>query len=95
MFYVGQKVVCVDASEMLNDGGFRRDAPMLSEGSIYTVIATRSVGPFHGVQVAEVRPSEEHLWGFLASRFRPIVERKTDISIFTDMLTPKTEEVSA
>jgi len=30
---------------------------------------------------------------FLASRFRPVVERKTDISIFTRMLNDKTVEV--
>lgn len=33
--------------------------------------------------------------GFSAEKFRPIVERKTDISIFTAMLNPSLEDVAS
>jgi hypothetical protein len=45
------------------------------------------------LQFYELRQSKRYRkWGFNASRFRPVVERKTDISIFTAML--KTQKQS-
>jgi hypothetical protein len=110
MFYVGQKVVCVDAVEhthfappnVMVEGSLDG----LREGVVYTV---RSVGRRHprcpfGVLVwltEIVRPIKGDLsklygeLGYDPRRFRPLIERKTDISIFTDMLKPKTEQVSA
>lgn len=81
-FRVGQKVVCVDAS----------DAPMLRLNSIYTVVGILSDPWGEGLQVNETSPAAygDDWWtGFRAERFRPIVERKTGISIFTKMLTPE------
>ena len=34
-------------------------------------------------------------FGFRAARFRPVVERNTDISIFTKMLNPSKQTVDA
>ena len=99
MFYVGQKVACVDADAVEGDGRVR-----LREGRIYTVrkIATHSVRWFRlpkfkdehrVVWLEEItdRPGDDTPYCVL--RFRPVVERKTDISIFTAMLNPsKVEE---
>lgn len=87
MFRAGQKVVCVDAS-----GG-----PTLTEGAVYTI--HRIEGPFpgrfrdqigemYGVFLYEVEPDPQ-FYGFHPSRFRPAVDRPTDISVFTRMLKPE------
>jgi hypothetical protein len=98
MFYVGQKVVCVNAKPRSpNWPGTKR----VVEGAVYTIRAVyfekrqNATGVLLSEIVNEFAPSIGCEPGFLASRFRPVVERKTDISIFTDMLTPKTEQVSA
>lgn len=91
MFRVGQKVVCVDASGVAS--------PFIVRGRVYTITGfdNRRAGNSDqpGLYLAEVRAVEtrENYASFLARRFRPIVERKTDISIFTKMLTPKKRRV--
>jgi hypothetical protein len=93
-FRVGQKVVCIDASGgALNWGGKRR--PVL--GAVYTVRSVyRQEDEPEGILLEEIinqlHPCGDE-YGFRARRFRPIVERKTDISIFTAML--KTDSVPA
>lgn len=84
MFRVGQKVVCVDA-----DG-----TSQLSEGAVYTVAY---IGPperllWRGkfrkscnVRLVEVKPSPGYC-GFAPERFRPAVDRPTDISCFKALL---------
>lgn len=88
IFRVGMKVVCVDDSE----GAYGPEEKQIYKGSIYTVSAFRpGIGPSL-IQLEEV--DHTYLIGgvlcvgwFLAERFRPVVERKTDISIFQAMLT--------
>jgi len=79
MFRVGQKVVCV------NDGTvFCHGAPSIRRGTIYTIEKTEpswQTGTIH-VWLVEVGGC-----GWAASRFRPVVERKTNIDVFTKMLT--------
>jgi len=86
-FRVGQKVVCVDAS---NTGG------KLSENEIYTVavVDTAPISRSQTLWPAELGPRPRD-GGWYARRFRPIVERKTDISIFTAMLNPSKQEIDA
>lgn len=94
---VGQKVVCVDdeAVGRYLPSGFK--APQnfslhgLKGGKIYTI---RSLNVVLGVPVCrldEITRDFEPYYGeeayFAQARFRPVVERKTDISIFTAMLT--------
>lgn len=86
-FRVGQKVVCVDASE--------RILPLcgLRLGEVYTV---RGYGPLEfecrGVLLVEIdsRFSDEFEdMGFFEDRFRPIVERKTELpASLTALLDP-------
>lgn len=90
MFRVGQKVVCVDASSR-QGYSWHDDAPI--EGAVYTVS-----GNFVGadgtpiIHLIELRRSAEAVFwygpetGYRASRFRPIVDRKTDISVFQEIL---------
>lgn len=91
-FRVGQKVVCVDAS----------GSPNLKGGSVYTVSAldlSPGISLFDGavaqvgVLLIEAKPTFAK--SFDARRFRPVVERKTDISIFKDMLNTTPEPAGA
>lgn len=76
-FRIGQKVVCVDARPCPSWGNLP-----LRGGEIYTVVrACQYDDPFDGsiatLELAEVlSPHPSNL--YRASRFRPVVERKTD-----------------
>lgn len=96
-FFVGQKVVCIDntlgGGVILKEG---ETVPALE--TVYTVRAIVDWGPEYDSQlllVEIVNPvcrwwsGEWREGAFNVRRFRPVVERKTDISIFTAMLTPK------
>lgn len=97
MFYVGQKVVCVDVSL----GRFTGLPVPLRKGSIYTIRGVYDdPGGTPSVLLEGVGPgAPPHLngleRGFQASRFRPIVKRKTSIEIFQRMLTPNREHERA
>lgn len=98
-FRVGMKVVCVDDDFAACWGlsGGSRNKPVARP--VYTV---RGVGQFHfRDETASAIWLEEiinPIWnwtnsgrgevGFWVGRFRPVVENKTDISIFTHMLNP-------
>lgn len=96
MFYVGQKVVCVDGKKTNKytpwpvRPGVTLDG--LKEGAVYTI---RMVGSYAGIPTIWlneiVRPIMDGWESFgeqaySVHRFRPAVEHKTDISIFTKML---------
>lgn len=93
-FRVGQKVVCIDAApphrSQLIPGlyGFFRPTG-LCRGEVYTVC---EVGLTHrldpkNLPCIRVDKCDAVVW---AHRFRPVAERRTDISIFTKMLTKDT-----
>jgi hypothetical protein len=98
-FVVGQKIVCVD--DVIDDRfKTRKDIKYgnslngLTKGQIYTVRGVE-VDPVHGFPTVflkeiqrkitrnKVRNSEV---GFHFSRFKPLKEKKTDISIFNEIL---------
>lgn len=107
-FHVGQKVVCVD--DMANiearkipeiDKGRIYVIRKIGEqhvrglGNVLSVwlegVHRSDVDPwFDGFQLIEIED-----FGFRLSRFRPVVERKTDISCFKAMLNPKNQQVPA
>lgn len=95
MFRVGQKVVCVD------DGpSYWGDAVPLLKNQVYTISGFRQPdyeGGDIGIYLVEVQVHEDEYYtdSFLPSRFRPVVDRPTDISIFTRMLTDADEKVEA
>lgn len=83
-FRVGQKVVCIDSD----------DYGVTIEGKVYTIASVMPRGRSDrdgaicpGITLHEVPPPTPH-HGFDSRRFRPVVERKTDISVFKSMLTP-------
>lgn len=91
-FRVGQKVVCVDDRHCFGD---------LVKGGVYTVanvsvdIKYSLAGTFcTGIELVETKPDGPFL-DFAASRFLPVVERKTDISVFRAMLNTSHEKLGA
>ncbi len=101
MFRVGQKVVCVDDCTGRNYAPFPHDRPDLEglrKGEVYTV---RSVGVEYGVSVirlAEIRRQYSNRLRaenvYAAARFRPVVERKTDISALQALLAPTAKKLA-
>lgn len=86
-FHVGQKVICVDAEPR------HGRALNIVEGEIYTIIGfppADAVAP--GVLLLEAKNPRSPSYGYLAARFRPLVEPNTDISIFKKMLLPSGRE---
>jgi hypothetical protein len=94
MFRVGMKVVCISSGWVAN-GGCVGDTILPERGSVYTVrwigpSAIGSSGTFirlHEIHNRLVNFSDGPMEAYFeASFFRPIVERKTDISIFREIL---------
>lgn len=88
-FYVGQKVVCIHeprASQIAKWPG----SHWPHKGGVYTIRAINVWPTETLLRLAELDNSHFTISriepGFDASHFRPVVERKTDISIFTKML---------
>ena len=81
-FRVGQKVVCVDVAI-----DYLGRPTKLRENAIYTIGRIVSDYGMIGL-VVEGAHSWHETGAYRSSRFRPVVERKTDISIFTRMLNP-------
>ena len=98
-FHVGQKVVCVDDVVWFKDGGVTNVKSGLEKGRIYTVsniypIPTLyyrgEIGGFVAELVETTAPGEwKTFLGYSVKRFRPVAERKTDISVFKAMLNYK------
>jgi hypothetical protein len=88
MFRVGQKVVFI--------GGLDVKATLVAlhygfalpiEGAVYTVAAHHGGGKF--IELTEIPATlGTNFISFLGSCFRPVVERKTDISILQALLVP-------
>jgi hypothetical protein len=83
-WHVGMKVVCVNSE----------GSQSLVKGCVYTIAAfdtepgfSRTCGPTEfGIELEEANPNKHHA-SFHPARFRPVETKKTDISIFTAMLT--------
>jgi len=90
-FRVGQKVVCVDDSDWVASLLNMPNRPV--RGRVYTVRGLYE----NAIYLEEISNPPQARWKngdvaeacFFARRFRPVVERKTDISAFTKMLTGK------
>ena len=88
MFHVGQKVICV------NQRWATIDKRRPEKGCIYTIREIYTNGKDVGFRFFEItNPPRQHADGFAESAwhsrfFRPVIERKTDISIFQRMLVP-------
>ena len=89
-FRVGQKVVCVNARP-IDSPIFEGEAPV--EGLIYTVTSNFVAWAEPHIELAEIKNGRRR--GYRARRFRPLIEHKTDISVFTAMLIPKRQKTKA
>lgn len=75
-FHVGQKVVCVNAELPANPW---HRAHLLTKGRIYVI---------HSLAWIDCIDIDGSGRSWQRWRFRPLIEHKADISIFTAMLTP-------
>ncbi len=88
MFRIGQKVECVgyDGPD-IGDPDPCVDALVI--GAVYTVanVFVTPCGDLH-LELDELPApeTEEYFAGFQAADFRPVVEKKTDISVFEEIL---------
>lgn len=96
-FMVGQKIICVFAREAPGYGPFGKTEALI-KGAVYTVtsahVDNRGEPTLWLAEVARDETSRRQhgdLVGYRPHRFRPAVERKTDISIFKKLLTPNPE----
>lgn len=78
-FHVGQKVVCVDVNNYFMSG----EPHALVLNAVYEVCED------HGWAVNLIGFPSGYMTAFNNIRFRAAVERKTNISIFTEMLKPE------
>lgn len=96
-FYIGQRVVCIDVSKGFRNmlGEFSDDRKLVKD-AIYTVrwVGVNCEGD-PAIRLQEInyrrsprgkRASNEGDAPYGSWRFRPLDERKTDISIFTGIL---------
>ena len=88
-FYVGQKVICVgfpraSFSDRWCEFWHPPKGGDPKKGNVYTVSRIHETS----IEIAEINSPADEYWleGFLKVGFRPVVERKTDISIFTEIL---------
>jgi hypothetical protein len=105
MFYVGQKVCCVGLGGKQGNmtpqqaALHRINLPVV--GKIYTVESIFTApGGRECLRLVELKnghvpTTTGDVLGFVSYMFKPVVERKTDISIFKAMLNPKTAEIDA
>ena len=98
MFYVGQKVVCVNGTTQ--PGCIWLGAEVPRSGRVYTVdalVTNRSGTP--ALVLVELPRDPVSVAcgaiGYHAYRFRPVVERKTDISALKALLNTAPEKVLA
>lgn len=99
-FRVGMKCACI------NDGSadprpWGRDADVPVVGTIYTIVRTFvEFDPFDGdhhlmLELGEIKNTKAWQRGYAAERFRPVVSRQTDISIFRALLVPSKQGADA
>jgi hypothetical protein len=88
-FRLHQKVVCVGPADDIDEWS---DCESPRKGAVCTIVGfeTSDEGELHLVLAEWPTPDDDGFCpGWLASCFRPAVERKTDISVLTAMLRPE------
>lgn len=84
-FRVGQKVVCINAPVYSLHPSRYKELP--KQGVVYTVRGYRSSKSILLFEIVSGFGDDGRgEAGFYASRFRPVIERKTDITVFTEIL---------
>ncbi|BEV47313.1 hypothetical protein CRBSH125_34960 [Afipia carboxidovorans] len=97
MFRIGQKVVCVNDSN-IHPCWSDWHSDLIVKGRVYTIASIERSRDRFGFTLTEINSKPWPTGGYAAwraERFRPVVERKTDISIFKAMLNPSSRETEA
>lgn len=93
-FYCGQRVVCVNTDEVTSEYKWTLDKyddrsprggllQLKKEYTVIEVVHMKESDAFHEHFVVKLNGVDGY---FVSSRFRPVSEKKTDISIFTKIL---------
>jgi len=95
MFRVGQKVVRVSGERHPSEYSYVNYPPLNAPVTVANFYVAEN-----GVDMVEIiefpcPETDERYAGFRARHFRPVVDRPTDISIFTRMLIDADEKVEA
>lgn len=94
MFHIGQRVVCIKQGPWVP---LKYDERAPAYGGVYTIRFIGSYPEYGGILGLKfeeiVNPSLRYQMGFIecefdAAHFRPVIKRKTDISVFQRMLVP-------
>ena len=96
-FYVGQKIVCVDAKIDRPEGMIIRgyatinNLDGLTEGQVYTIRSIRrcwesEIPGFFLEEIIRPLDFDGEEAPYRSTRFRPLVERQTDITVFQQIL---------
>lgn len=100
-WYVGQKIVCIDDEwygphRRLGFKRFKFDRVLIKE-TVYTIRRINQHSRFTDrivILLNEViHPKWPEFYGFPTEIFRPLLEKPTDISIFTEMLNTNNLEL--
>ena len=83
-FRIGQKVVCVNA--LPRPGKIFKDGSKLTKGAVYTIAGSGFLTHLGAPGVSLVEITRPFVPGFREDRFRPLIERKTDISFAHEIL---------
>jgi hypothetical protein len=95
MFYIGQKVVCIDASP-ISTPSVNTPIYSLIKNKVYHVHDIKAFpasSRFYGDIALGVNKDRTGIDFWHSDRFKPLEEKKTDISIFTAMLNPVQKDV--
>jgi hypothetical protein len=88
-FHVGERVVCIDDSD-LDDTGTSVGVRYLRRGKTYTVLRTYVLPSGPGINLEEIDAPYSYE-GFRAERFRSAMEHQEDVSIFARALEAESQ----
>jgi hypothetical protein len=95
-FRVGQKVVCID--DKLHSWPYWAEGvePPV-KGEVYTVASMPSISSIDGTLVISLLERRNPFGGFRVTRFRPVVDKTTDIGFAHEILrkAARTKETAA
>ena len=91
MFHVGQKVVCIDDDWAIQEYQRQWVPNVPAKGAVYTISEITNLPQDYGcslrlVELPNPIPPWDDIARFSVTRFRPVVERKTDITVFEEIL---------
>lgn len=96
-WHVGMKVVCIADSYRPWSAPAAGEVPNLPrKGQVYTIRSFHKSGNLWLVEIRNKRRvwrTGRHEYAFHPSRFRPVQPRKTDISLFHEILRKTTKKV--